>query len=626
MNFLYPAGLAFFALIPVVIALFLLKVRHRTASVSTIMLWRQVLGQHRRRTLFQKLRQWLSLLLHLLILALIVFALARPQPGAGPLANASAVVLVLDDRVAMQALESGEKSRFDRAKSVALAAVESAGNTREFAVLTTAGGGRVVSPFSGEPEELRTRITALTNTDAGGTMEGALSLAQELAASRGKEGAVWVIGAGLSPEGDLTWTNVAQSSPANVAITQFAARPLPNSPTTAAVLVEVANFSDSSRDGNVALTLENRPLESRPFSLEPGARTTLVFPALDTRRQFANARSWLRAKLDTTDALPADDVAFAILPENRPVRVLLAATDNLFLERALQQDPGVQLEVMENVTPDLARGFDVVVFDRKLPETWPWLENTMPPTLLLAAAPGQFLKSPDPIPLPMVSASHASHPVGWLIDLRDVQAPSTLALSPPENSDWIWTRVVESDGTPMILAGAAAGETTRMVVTGFDALQTDLPLRVGFPLLISNSVRWLAGRDLIENVAAPRAGESFPLPPGTELAIVPEKEFRPVPTREAADWRTGGFLPLKAGFYELRENGNTRWLGVSVADATSSDLRGSAAGPAVGAASPKLASSSWTAWLRQPFWVWLALAALVLFSLEWWWFHRRITE
>ena len=78
-TLLNPLALAFAALLPLIVVLYLLKLRRQPAQVSTLMFWQRVTADNRRRALFQRLRQILSLLLHLFIFALLLFALARPE-------------------------------------------------------------------------------------------------------------------------------------------------------------------------------------------------------------------------------------------------------------------------------------------------------------------------------------------------------------------------------------------------------------------------------------------------------------------------------------------------------------------------------------------------------------------
>src|SRR3954454_8786764 len=134
MTFLHPWALGFGAIAPVIVALYLLKVRRRPVAVSTLMFWQRVLQENQRRALFQKLRQWLSLLLHLLIFALLLLALARPTFDRA-LHEGSSTVLIIDTRARMQALEPGGETRLARAQRRALEYVRQAGPSRQFALL-----------------------------------------------------------------------------------------------------------------------------------------------------------------------------------------------------------------------------------------------------------------------------------------------------------------------------------------------------------------------------------------------------------------------------------------------------------------------------------------------------------
>src|SRR5262245_28896890 len=116
MTWLQPWAAWFLAGLPLIVLLYLLKVRRRPATVSTLIFWQRVLEEHRRRALFQKLRHVLSLLLHLLIFALIVAALARPTFDR-LVQNGSSTVIILDVRARMQASASDGETSFAQAEA-----------------------------------------------------------------------------------------------------------------------------------------------------------------------------------------------------------------------------------------------------------------------------------------------------------------------------------------------------------------------------------------------------------------------------------------------------------------------------------------------------------------------------
>jgi hypothetical protein len=146
---------------------------------------------------------------------------------------------------------------------------------------------------------------------------------------------------------------------------------------------------------------------------------------------------------------------------------------------------------------------------------------------------------------------------------------------------------------------------------------SNFPLRVGFPLFVSNVVHWLAeGRSPSEPIL--KAGATFFPKDGEEIRkdslLQPQAAGE---TKPATSSQTPSTL-RKNGFYEVRGLEGTRWLAVNTSDATESDVR------AAGSENESLPfTRRWGA--LQP-WRWLALAALVLLAAEWFLHHRRVTE
>ena len=71
------------AVLPLIVLLYFLRLKRRAVKVSTHLFWQRVLNESSRRAFFQRIRQLLSLLLHLLIFFLIVAALSRPPLERG---------------------------------------------------------------------------------------------------------------------------------------------------------------------------------------------------------------------------------------------------------------------------------------------------------------------------------------------------------------------------------------------------------------------------------------------------------------------------------------------------------------------------------------------------------------
>ena len=145
-NALFLTALAGLS-IPVVIHL-LLKRKTERVRFSTI---RFFVAQDLQASARRKLRNLLLLSLRLLILALLVFAFARPflpTGAASPSARRTRnVVVVLDESLSLQAVEDGAP-RWNRALQAAKDALKSLQSGDRAALVSCAGKARVVSGLS----------------------------------------------------------------------------------------------------------------------------------------------------------------------------------------------------------------------------------------------------------------------------------------------------------------------------------------------------------------------------------------------------------------------------------------------------------------------------------------------
>jgi hypothetical protein len=619
MNFLVPWAVWFAAGVPVIVLLYLLKLKRRPVRVSTLLFWQRVLREQRRRALFQRLRHLLSLLLHLLIFLLILVALARPEFDRFIRAGSSLVV-VMDTRARMQTQGDASETRFADARKQALALIRRASPNRQVALVAAGAVPNVLVPFTADQQALSSGLNALSATDAGGDLSMAIKLADDLLASRqgAREIVVFTSGKPGNPpvRAGLTFRNIGQPAE-NIAITRFAARALPNSPQTFQGLLELRNFSTKPARGNTEIALDGRVSDVRPFDLNPGASRTEVFALLPNRALAG--RGWLTAKLDTKDALAADDTARAVLPAGITRHVLLVSPGSFFLEKLLAADDLTRFELLkpESFRPEMAAQFDAVILDRAMSAGLNL--ETMRGNLLFI---GETPFGGEEVELPLIVETEPRDPLLRLVHLENATllAGRKLAL-PGDKAGWSFATPVRGIDAPLVITGRrpAAGGEQRLAAFGFDPARSDLPLRVAFPLLISNTIQWLAGSDS-EPPASSRAGEMIELPPGRTISSTPADAAGQVAGSEIA----GAFRPERNGFYRVRAGSGDSWLAVNTFDAAESDL---ATATANGSSRPPDAVSPWKlhAAARPP-WVLFALAAIVLFAIEWWLFHRRRTE
>jgi hypothetical protein len=283
--------------------------------------------------------------------------------------------------------------------------------------------------------------------------------------------------------------------------------------------------------------------------------------------------------------------------------VLLVGLGNPFLESALRADPGVQLEMLERTAwnPGLADGFDLVVFDGEFPEN---LDLGTGRFLFIGRspfdAPGEPVRISDPIVTDPLS------PLFW--NVAGTGPLRARLLQAPTDGDWTVRAPLEGAGAPLLLTlENAAGR--RHVAAAFRMEDSAFPLRAGFPIFLSNTVRWLAGRP-------PEA--PFPLAAGDVLEPPPGGTAAATPGDDPGEFSTSARQVVTQGFYQVRVGDEIRWRAVNAGNPVESDLRASEsrAPSALAVAAPG----------GLLLWQWLALLALVLLGTEWILHHRRITE
>ena len=122
MSFLAPLALAGLLFLPVVVAMYLLKLRRDEAVVPSTLLWQKLVADVEANAPWQRLRRSLLLLLQLLLVLILAFLAARPFVER-PAGLAGDIVLVIDTSASMQATDVAPH-RLDAAKAAAIDALK----------------------------------------------------------------------------------------------------------------------------------------------------------------------------------------------------------------------------------------------------------------------------------------------------------------------------------------------------------------------------------------------------------------------------------------------------------------------------------------------------------------------
>jgi hypothetical protein len=187
------------------------------------------------------------------------------------------------------------------------------------------------------------------------------------------------------------------------------------------------------------------------------------------------------------DGLEADDVAYALLPMRRVVRVGLVSKGNPYLEKSLRAQPRVRLTAMSPQRFAERRDIDVWVFDRFAPATQP-----AAPALLFRPHPVSWLPAPGKeIADVTVAAWDGAHPLLENLSLRDLVVERALATRPASGAREHDVVLVSARGNmPLVVAHEGAA---RRVSFAFGLEDSNFALHAEFPLFLGNALDWLVG-------------------------------------------------------------------------------------------------------------------------------------
>lgn len=609
MTWLNPAAFAFLLSIPIIILLHSLRYRRRDVQVSTLFLWEQVMREAHGSLGLRRLVQNLPLLLQLLLALLLTATLANPALTQS-VAQSKDIILVLDVSASMHT-RTPQGMRFDAARQHALEVLRTLPSGRQMAVIAAGRQPRVVTFFTDETALLRQAITALQPTEAPGNMREAILLALSFTQGR-KSQEVVVIGDGAYqrlddldlPRSRIRHIRVAGGA-GNVGITRFAFRRVPDAPQQSEVLIAVKNFSREARQVPLNLTLRRRRLLERQLDLAPGQEEVVVAELKGALKGVA------QAEIEIEDALALDNRAYGVLSATAQTWVLLVGEGNYFLEQLLTSLPGVRVNIAPEVSaeslPQLLEANHLLIFNGVQP---PLLQRGN--YLLINTVPqDDRLLTQGRVTQPQVIDWEREHPLLQFVDLAELRIEEALALQPQVGTQ----SLIDGDGYSLM--SLIEQPSLRLITLGFDLMQSDLPLRVAFPVLIHNLLQWVnpdAG-GLASGMV--RAGTPYPMffdAPVEQVAVRDPRGKEQVYEVKGNPW----IFPdaQQVGVYILRFGETRRYLTVSLLDEAESDVDPADAlpslAPAVDAREVQAAGI-----VETPLWPYLLLGAVAIVFAEW---------
>ena len=616
MGFLKLSALWLLLLIPPLVLLYFLKLRRPRLAVPSLVLWQQVINDHRVNSPFQRFKRNILLLLQLLLLLLLVLAAMQPFLRGGPSASDRRPVLI-DRSASMGALDDRGKTRLDLAKEQVGELIDRLGSNEEMALIAFGHTAQQMVEFTSNKRLLRSALDSIELEDVASDVTDALRMADALARTAQFDRVLLVTDGNLPQKIDfeLPFELDYQKLPSaggNMGITALNARR--NSGGGWNVFVQVQSTKDHL--GTAALELiqdgESRALEQVTPTSGGGQRFVFQITA------EAATSIELRLRPDSFDTLAADNVAFIELAPLRPLDVYVPMDMNAY-RNAVSAMRDVRL-FPSTTGEEAPKQFDLIITDKRdQPADANWRT-----ALFVGFVPTDLQEMIDiKEETTSIIDWRRTSPLLEHVELSDVVVIDQARLKKNvKESDLETLRyevITYGRHGPLMLQRREGDRTSYTLL--FHTDRSTLPYRVGFPIMVTNLVRSAMQEAGLLEVTGDRTGvlPAMAMTAGETYRIQGPASYD---RKEKADdlGFVSGLPALRAGRYVISKGKQERAIGVSLLNADETSLASIDSLSLVEGA--VAASTTQPETNRQLWWI-IALLALLLLAVEWWFYQRK---
>jgi hypothetical protein len=611
MSFLNPWALLCLLAVPALVLLYFLKLKRPEIPVPSTLLWQKVIEDMRVNSPFQRLKRSLLLLLQILALLGAILALTRPLLRVREHANESFIAL-LDNSASMMTVEGAGRTRLDLAKAEIGKLADRLTRHDEMMLIVFNSRARVACGFSANRRAIQSAASRVAPTECATSVEPALLLAKSICATRSHPRIVLYSDGSFDAPKDLQlpvpveYQKIGAPRP-NLAVTGLDIRRALSDRSRIEMFVAVENFGDQAFSGNMAVQLDDRPLDSKYFSVGPRETLSQIFEAVLPQGGCVSVA------LDAPDALACDNRAWRMIGPPTRRRLLIVGESTFFLERLFRSAPGTEYVTARpgRFGPQDFEGFSTVIWCRVPQPAVAPCHNIYLGCCPAGAGAGLGAK----VSAPEILDWDHGHPVNRFIGFENLLVADTAAMTLPESA----TVILRSARTPLI--GLFRAGEAGLCVVGFDPMNSNWPLLVSFPLFLSNCLQFFEDtqtQKVEANIAVGRAitvrGEasapSIRLPDGREETLAPNP---------GGDY---AFTEVTAGgVYRVRlAGGETRAVAANLFDRRESSVQ-VVEQLTIGGKETKPVQI--VKRVDREFWKYGAMALAFLLAIEWVVYHRR---
>jgi Ca-activated chloride channel family protein len=605
MKFLTPLAFGFGLVLPIIVLMYLLKLRRQKVAVSSILLWRKSIEDLQANAPFQKLRNNFLMWLQLLAALLAVLALARPIMKLAGVEGQSYVALI-DTSASMKAREMSA-TRFEIARNELETMIGNLKRGDEMMIVAFDRDSHPVQTFTQDKARLRDAARSIEPRDSGTLLRNPLAYARSLADTRSNLSIVVFSDGGIAdfdrvPETlpPLKYVSIGESVE-NLGIVDLDLRETFDREAEVQLFASVENFGKTAADTILEMKIDGERIDAKEISLEPGDRGAVIFGELQNREGLVELR------LNTPDNLMEDNVAYGVLKARGKIRILLVTSGNFFLEKLLSRNEMHEVFIVAPGDYATSGGYDLTVFDNFAPERMEpgsyFMFNALPPMEGFAAGP-------NALQFPTIIDWSRVHPLTRYVNFDLLHIAKAIDVIAP-----VWAQTLaEGEISPLVFA--LERDQRQAVVAAFDLFDTDWMLQASFPIFMSNSVGWLTRMAFSGEAFSYPAGDTIPLTsPGGSKELEIESPSKKTKKLELQDERAAYFGHTdEVGVYHVRDGLEVSKFAVNLLSREESNI---APRETLQLRDQEIASSAETVRSNREIWLWFVLAGLCVLAFEW---------
>lgn len=624
MSFQNLDGFWLLFLLPIIILLYLLKLRREERRVSSNFLWSQFVRDFQANAPWQRLQSNILMFLQLLIMALFILAIARPTSESYGI-HSKDVIIIIDTSASMAATDV-RPDRLGYAKVAAADFVDSLSNDSRVTIITAGDKPRTVIASSSDRRTIHQALNQIQIESQEGGIAPALQIAAAIS-QRNSDTQTIILSDGnaklpdrISYPDKYRFIQIGElAENQSIQVLTIQKDPIDGDLTAFA---QVVNDGSSEAKSRISFFADGALVSVSDLSIPPGAEQSAIASGIISNTTVVEAHL---APLDgTQDYLSLDNQAFRVNRQGESIQVALVSEGNLFLETALALIPWINLGIYKP-SEIVNEGVSLTIYDRVVPKS-----EQLPETNLFFIAPPEsteFFTVTGKIDLPI---ARTVEPVDPVLKYVDISGISILDASEIVGESWQKVLIEDFSTTaeqhrPLLMIGE--NENRRMAVLSFNPARSDLPLQVAFPILISNLTEWLIPQ---------KAGlipDSVPLGAPIDLSNleqVAENEANAITVvspdgrRTVFETRDGNLLykdTIHPGIYTILDgNSNKINFAVNFSSPQESKIR-----PGEMLSSPESPSNTDSASaqaIQKDWWRLIAWIALIVLWIEWLVSHR----